>query len=469
MHRWSWEYEMRALTGNEIRQGVRGRWLSPNRPLSVRGVTIDSRTASADDLFVAIKGDKFDGHDYLEAAAAAGCTAAIVEYGKKPSDEIMQLFPAGVVGVEDSCSALMDLGGYYRSVIPATVVGVTGSNGKTTVKRMIDHILKTRLTGTCSPKSFNNNIGVPLTLLGAGAGDDYVICEVGSNSPGEIASLARIVKPNIAIITSIHPSHLEGLGSIENIAIEKSALLGWLGDRDIAVATADSFVLEMALKSYSSRIITFGESPTAQLRLTSYEGDGKSQRFQINDRNWVSLQVPGRHNALNAIAAIAASARFGFQQEEAIAAIADFTGVEMRLQEFTVGGDIVIINDAYNANPASMIAAASVLSEHPGQRRVFISGDLFELGNESEKLHKDVGKTIASMEIDMVIGVGALGKLIAEAASQSGTKTVTFATVEDARKEISDLLQSGDVVLLKGSRGMGMENLLDALDKDKKP
>ena len=459
---------MRALTGNEIRQGVRGRWLSKNRPLPVHGVSIDSRTAGKDDLFIAIKGDKFDGHDYIQAAAAAGCTAAIVEYDKKPSKEILELFPAGVIGVENSRAALMDLGGYYRSILPATVVGVTGSNGKTTVKRMIEHILKTRFKGTCSPKSFNNDIGVPLTLLSAGAGDDYIICEVGSNAPGEVAALTRIVKPNIAVITSINPSHLDGFGSIETIAIEKSALLGWLGERDIAVVTADCFVLDIALKSYASRTITFGESTSAQLRLTSYEGDGKSQRFQINDRNWVSLSVPGKHNALNVIAAIAASARFGFQQEEAIAAIADFTGVEMRLQECTVGDNIVVINDAYNANPASMIAAASVLCEHPGKRRVFIAGDMFELGEETEKLHEQVGETVASMGIDMVIGVGPLGGVIAEAASKSGVKTATFRTVKDARKEIVNLLESGDVVLLKGSRGMGMEKLLDALDKDEK-
>ena len=459
---------MRSLTGNEIRQGVRGRWLSKNRPLPVQGVSIDSRTAGKDDLFVAIKGDKFDGHDYIHDAAAAGCTAAIVEYDKKPSEEIMDLFPAGVIGVENSRDALMGLAGYYRSIIPATIVGVTGSNGKTTVKRMVEHILKTRLKGTCSPKSFNNDIGVPLTLLSAGAGDDYVICEVGSSAPGEIPALTKVVKPNIAIITSINPSHLDGFGSIENIAIEKSALLGWLDERDIAVVTADSFVLEMALKSYSSRIITFGESPTAQLRLTSYKGDGTSQRFQINDRNWVSLGVPGKHNALNAIAAITASARFGFQQEEAIEAIADFTGVEMRLQELTVGDNIVVINDAYNANPASMVAAGSVLMEHPGGRRVLIAGDMFELGEETQKLHEQVGETVASMGIDMVIGVGSLGTVIAGAASKSGAKTETFKTVEDARKELANLLESGDVVLLKGSRGMGMEKLLDSLVEDEK-
>ncbi|MCK5113420.1 MAG: UDP-N-acetylmuramoyl-tripeptide--D-alanyl-D-alanine ligase [Phycisphaerae bacterium] len=459
---------MRALTGNEIRQGVRGRWLSKNSPLPVHGVAIDSRTAGQDDLFVAIKGDKFDGHDYLEAAAAAGCIAAVIEYAKQPSDEIMQLFSAGVFGVEDSRTALMDLAGYYRSIIPATIVGVTGSNGKTTVKRMVEHILKTRLTGTCSPKSFNNDIGVPLTLLSAGAGDDYVICEVGSNAPGEIAALARAVKPNIAIITSINPSHLDGFGSIENIAIEKAALLGWLGDRDIAITTADSFVLEMALKSYSNRTITFGESPTAQLRVTNYESDGKSQRFQINDRSWVSLGVPGKHNASNAMAAIAAAARFGFQQEEAIAAIADFTGVEMRLQESVVGDNITIINDAYNANPASMTAAAAVLSEHSANRRVFIAGDMFELGTESEKLHEQVGKTVGAMSIDLVVGVGALGKIIATAAKQCGKKTATFTTVQDAENEIANLLEPGDVVLLKGSRGMGMEKLLNAWDEGKK-
>ncbi len=197
---------MRALTGNELRQAIRGRWLGRSQPVPIRGVSIDSRTAQTGDVFLAIRGETFDGHDFLPAAAQAGCVAAVVALQRPPSAETMQKFPAGVVGVSDTRSALLDLGAYYRSVLPATVVGVTGSNGKTTVSRMIDHILRRRLLGTRSPKSYNNAVGVPLTLLSAGGGDDYVICEVGTSAPGEIHTLARAVRPNIPVITSIAPS-----------------------------------------------------------------------------------------------------------------------------------------------------------------------------------------------------------------------------------------------------------------------
>jgi UDP-N-acetylmuramoyl-tripeptide--D-alanyl-D-alanine ligase len=454
---------MRALTGNELRQAIRGRWLSRSEPAPIRGVSIDSRTAGPDDVFVAIRGERFDGHAYLLDAARAGCVAAVVDLKTPPANDVMNRFPAGVVGVGDTRDALLDLGGYYRSVIPATVVGVTGSNGKTTVKRMIHHILQTRLTGTCSPKSFNNEIGVPLTLLAAGAGDDYVICEVGASVPGEIMRLARAVKPNIPVITGVAPAHLEKMRCVEQIAVEKSSLLGWMGPRDIAVVSADSPPLEHALKSYESRLIRFGESPDAQLRITGYEWDGREQRFQINDRDWGSMPIPGRHNAINAIAAVAVAARFGFSQEDALAALADFEGVEMRLQRVEAG-KIRILNDAYNANPASMLAAAEVLSAMPGKRRVMIVGDMLELGEESGRWHADVGKKIAGLNIGFLIAVGEQAEILAEAANQAGATTRAFPTRDEAAAALGDLLRAGDVVLLKGSRATGMETLIPEIE-----
>jgi UDP-N-acetylmuramoyl-tripeptide--D-alanyl-D-alanine ligase len=453
---------MRAMTGNEVRQAVRGRWLSRHDPVPVRGVSIDSRTAVQDDLFIAITGGRFDGHDFLDQAAEKGCVAAIVNLSKEPPAELMNRFPAGVIGVPDTREALLELGSYYRSVIPATVVGVTGSNGKTTVKRMIHHILSRRLTGTCSPKSYNNDIGVPLTLLSAGAGDDYVICEVGSNAPGEIARLARATKPNISVITCVSAAHLERLGSLDRIAVEKAALLGWLGERDIAVVNADSPQLDNALKSYEKRMIRFGQTESAQLRLTAYESDGRTQRFQINERDWVEMRVPGRHNAVNALAAIAVAVRFGFTQEEAAEALGNFCTSEMRLERIEAG-DVELINDAYNANPASVQAAVSVLAECKARRRVVILGDMKELGEEAERIHAELGLKIAARKVDLVVGVGEMGKLAADQAGRAGKKTAAFDDADQAAGGIGELLRPGDLVLLKGSRSMHLEKLVPVI------
>ncbi len=459
---------MRALTVDEVRQAVRGRWISRNEPIPIRGVSIDSRTAGEGDLFVAIKGDKFDGHDFLADAAAAGCVAAIVDLEHDIPEELLGKFRAGTVGTSDTRQGLMDLAAYYRSVIPATVVAVTGSNGKTTTKRMIDHILGKRLIGSCSPKSYNNEIGVPLSLLAAGGGDDYVVCEVGTSSPGEIAKLTRVVKPNIAVITNIAPAHLENFVSLEKIAAEKATLLGWLAQRDLAVVWADSPELDNALKSYQHRTIRFGDSSTAQLRLTGYECDGHTQRFQINDRDWCSLPIPGQHNAANATAAIAVCARFGFSQEDAISALEDFSGVEMRLEQIEING-IRIINDAYNANPSSCRAGVDVLVDCKAKRRVFVIGDMLELGPKTEEFHAELGRYLASLPVDAIIGVGQLGRLVAENArgEEDEKFTAMFDSTEEAAEEIGDILADGDVVLLKGSRAMGLDRLVDTIRKAK--
>lgn len=453
---------MRALTPQEVRQAVRGRWLSRYEPVPILGVSIDSRQAGEGDLFVAIRGDRFDGHDFLSDAADRGCVAAVIDASHTLSPEMMQRFPAGVIGVADTRAALLDLGAFYRTVIPANVVAVTGSNGKTSVKRMIDHILSNRLTGTASPQSYNNEIGVPLTLLSAGAGDDYVVCEVGTSAPGEIARLARAVRPNIAVITSIAPAHLEKLHSLDQIAVEKAALLGWIDERGVAVVTADSPELDHALKSYQRMTIRFGVNDSAQLRLTGYESDGTSQRFQINDRQWVELSLPGRHNALNAMAAIAVAARFGYTQEEAGEALRDFGGVEMRL-EILDCGSLTVLNDTYNANPGSMLAAAGVLGEQKARRRVLVAGAMLELGEQAQNIHMDVGRELATRRVDLVVGVGELGASLAEGAARAGCRSETYKTLAEAKKHLPEILQDGDAVLLKGSRAMKMESLLPVL------
>lgn len=455
---------MRAMTGDEIRQATRGRWLARSQPLPARGVSIDSRTASPGDWFVAIVGDQFDGHAYLEAAAEKGCVGAIIALGTSLTADQLAQFPAGVLGVADTREALVDLASYYRSVLPANVIGVTGSNGKTTVKRMIHHILAKRLIGTASPKSFNNDIGVPLTLLGAGGGDDYVVCEIGTNHLGEISKLARIAKPDIAVITSISAAHLEGLGSIEQIAAEKAAILSWLADKGVGIVTADSEELQLSLPAYGSgrTILTFGESAGAQLRLTDYQRQGWSQRFEINERQWVTLPSPGRHNALNAMAAMAVAARFGFSQEDAAEALADFPGVDMRCEPIDLGA-VTVVNDAYNANPASLLAAADILAESAATRRVLVVGDMGELGAASDAIHAELGDALARRGLTLLVTVGPQAGILAGKAGEAGANVVSFADVDTAAAAVGEWLCAGDVVLLKASRAIQLERLLPAL------
>jgi len=455
---------MKAFSPNEIRLAVHGRWLSQGADITVDGVTTDSRTAHPGDLFVAIKGETFDGHDYLLAAAKAGCISAIVDREMELSPDIVSIYGGGLIGVEDTTVALGELAAFYRKQLPANVIAITGSNGKTTVKRMIEHIMSRRYTGTVSPKSFNNAIGVPLTLLSAKPSDDYVICEVGTNAPGEVLNLGRIAQPDVAVITCVGTAHLEGLKSIERVAVEKASLLATLSPTGIAIVRGGQQPLDHAMVSFDCRMIRFGEDDPCELRITAHEPRPDGQRFQINDRQWVSLPVPGRHNAFNALTAIAVAQRFGFDQDQAAEALADVSLPEMRL-ELVEAGKVTIINDAYNANPDSVSAAATVLAEMPAKRRVMILGDMRELGEQSETLHLELGELLARRRADLLVGVGELGRLIAQGAAQGGVQTREYDSVTDLIGEVAGLLKAGDVVLVKGSRAMGMEQVVGPIQE----
>ncbi len=450
---------MNVFSTDEIRRATRGRWLSSGADVGIEGVTIDSRTAQPGYLFVAIRGETHDGHDYLIQAAKAGCVCAIVDRNVPLDESIARLYGGGLIGVEDTVRALGDLAAAYRQHLTATVIAVTGSNGKTTVKRMIHHILSRQMTGKASPKSFNNAIGVPLTLLAVETSDEYAICEVGTNAPGEILGLARIVQPDVAVITQVSQAHLEGLGHLDRIAIEKASLLAPLEASGMAIVRGDNEPLDRALTAYDCRMIRFGEGDACELRLTDYQPTATGQRFELNGRLWVEMPLLGRHNACNALAAIAVAQRLGFDQEIAAASLADFTGVEMRLEPIDIG-PVRVINDAYNANPASMVAAWQVVCDLPAERRVLVLGDMRELGEQAAALHHELGEQIAAGHVDLVVGVGELGRLIAEAAGKGGVATECFDSTDLAEKTIATLLTPGDVILLKGSRSMGLDRLL---------
>jgi len=460
---------MKPLSLDEICRAVQGRWLQPAEQPTAGGVTTDTRAAQRGQVFFAVRGERFDGHDFLRQAREAGCAAAVVARDAPQLQQAAGQGGMGLIAVGDTRRALNQFASFYRKGFAAGVIAVTGSNGKTTVKRMIHHILSRRLTGSCSPKSYNNDIGVPLTLLGVGAGDDYVVCEIGSNAPGEVEALGRIARPDVAVVTSVGPAHLERFGSVDRVAVEKASLIGCLVEDGLAVVWADSEPLAKAVRFHDRRVVRFGASQDADLRLTAWEPRGSGQRFQLNGRLWAELPLPGRHNAVNALAAIAVAQRFALSQEESAGALADFAGAEMRL-EWIRAGDVTIINDAYNANPGSVAAAADVLACCEGKRRVMIVGDMLELGPAAKDLHLQVGRDIAARPgaaggVDLLIGVGGLGRYIAQGAADGRLPTETYSSVRDACAHIADALRAGDVVLIKGSRAMGMEVLVEPIQR----
>ncbi len=478
---------MKPMSLEEVRNAVAGICDAGKAPAThgmsgrmVTAISTDSRHVKPGDLFVAIKGEKFDAHEFLGDVFNAGAAGAIVNRNGKIDSRVLAEHGSRLIAVDDTIAALGRLGAYHRGRGGARVIAVTGSNGKTTTKRMIQHILAKHLRGTCSPKSFNNNIGVPLTLLGAGEEDYYVVCEVGSNAPGEIAELSAICRPDLAVIVSVGETHLEKLGGIDQVAVEKASMLRHLRPGGCAIVWADSPPLAYALKPFDCRLVRFGQAQDADLRLTDFQGQGDRVSFRVNGNVEVRLPQPGRHNACNALAALAVAARMGVPIERAAEELSDFGGVEMRLESLQIG-PVRVINDAYNANPSSMLAAADVLAGQAGTRRVMIAGDMLELGRDTRRIHERVGAEIAALGggpkqdagetpashrgIDLLIGIGELGRYIASGAHSHGLACQEFETLAAAAAALPSLLKPGDVILIKGSRGAAMERLIPPLRK----
>ncbi len=482
---------------------------------SVTGVTTDSRAAKAGDLFVAIRGERFDGHDFVGEAFHRGAIGAVVRRDYEPprpvgrsTYETTHIRPtrrsaatapdgrsaataedvpadAVLVRVDDTLAALGRLGRYYRRSIiggSATVIAVTGSNGKTTTKTMIAHVLGARLKGRASIKSYNNAIGVPLTLLASEPGDDFVVCEVGTNAPGEIDALARLIEPDIAVITGVSPAHLERLGSIERIVVEKTSLLYHVRSEGCALVNADHELLRRAVEANPEfaklRRVTFGTWAGADLRLTDLRVEPCAPEreqavfsplaleMSVNERFRYRLNVCGRHNAWNALAAIGVARRLGLEHEEIAARLDTFRLPDMRLQCERIGR-LTLINDAYNANPASLAAALEVLSEVPAPgRRVLIVGEMRELGPASAALLREAAECIAAGGVDVVVAVGEHAKTtgrIVQERSGGAIETHVYATTPLAKRRLTMHLRADDTILVKGSRALKLEALAEAI------
>jgi UDP-N-acetylmuramoyl-tripeptide--D-alanyl-D-alanine ligase len=421
-----------------------GRWLMPppdaGAPLG--GLGIDSRSLAPGEAFVAIAGERFDGHGFLEQVQAAGAGLAIVEQDVTPPAD----GPLAVLRVESTVGALQALAAGWREMLRSAgcrVVSVCGSNGKTTTRHLIHHVLThAGLVGTQSPKSFNNHLGVPLTLLGARAEHDFLVAEIGTNHPGEIAALASVVRPDIAVLTSIGEEHLEFFGDLTGVAQEESAVLEHVADGGTAI---------LPLENRLPVALTIPAQPKFEVR-----------RFDL-DPLTAGLPLPGEHNRLNASAASAVARCFGISEDRIASAWPAAGHAPMRGE--VLHGDNparpTVINDAYNANPTSMRAALAVLAAYPAPR-IAVLGDMLELGEVTASAHHD----IAALAADTAERCVLIGPHFAAAQSALDGQTVAAhaAWSETLAAEIAAALPADATVLIKGSRGMALERLLPALD-----
>jgi len=461
---------MSFWTPESIRAAVGGTYIARAQTVSLAGgVSIDTRTLKPGQIFAAFKGEHADGHAYLPAAHKSGCTLALVERGHvlpEPVPEGMTL-----IEVDSTRAALGKLARAYRKTLTSTrVIAVTGSNGKTTTVRLIDQVLGSQLRGSASIKSFNNDIGLPLTILAAKATDQYVVCEAGMSSPGEIAYLAPIASPDVAVITSIGRAHLEKMGSQRAIAREKASLLQGLSPGGLGVVPAGAPFLEEFLRADVS-YVRFGTDEDADLRVMEIESHAKGVRFATNGGQRYELPLLGAHNAINAAAAIAVARRLGLSETQIAEALRTALGAEMRLDRRTIAG-IDVINDAYNANPDSVLAAVRALGGlmNGAERRVLVLGEMLELGSSGPGLHQEIGRAVAETiragsGPDFVVLVGDLARYAQEPIeAELGDQAVVLEPKTGDGRSIAERFRPGDAVLIKGSRSVGLERVVRAME-----
>jgi UDP-N-acetylmuramoyl-tripeptide--D-alanyl-D-alanine ligase len=450
---------MAEFTVDEVRQAIKGNLLCQGRLTKFAGVSTDTRTIGSGDLFVALSGESYDAHDFLDQAIAKGAGGIVVSREKIRVPEDITVFH-----VPDTLRALQDLAQYHRLRFSIPVVAVTGSNGKTTTKDMIAAILAQRFQVLKTEANFNNEIGLPLTILKLNPSHEIAVVEMGMRGSGQIRELANIALPNIAVITNVGETHMELLGSIEKIAEAKAEILEGLPYSGFAVLNADnSYVRNMAEK-VQCRTAFYGIEQ-GDIRAANIEFTGRSMMFEcvVNDSEVFSVHVPavGRHNVYNTLAAICVGRYLGLDFQEINEGLSGFNAGGMRLQ-IEKTDRYTVINDAYNASPASMEAAIDALVDIAPQRKLAVLGDMLELGHVAIEAHRRIGKKLAACRVDAVVTVGGMAAHIAGAAKEAGVPVaVACESHEEAKKVLGSLVAVGDTVLLKGSRGMKMEKLMD--------
>ena len=425
------------------------------------GYSIDSRTLNPGDLFIAITGERFDGHDYVQTALEKGAVGAIVQAGRKVAGD-----PLRLLQVEDTLKALQLLGAAARRLWGKPLLAVTGSAGKTTTKEILAHILATRFRVMKSSGNLNNHIGLPLQLLKLEAEHDLAVVEMGMNHAGEIRALGALAHHDLAVVTTVAPVHLEFFGSLAEIARAKYEIIETLPSGGVAVLNADDDYVCQFGRDFKGKVVTFGIKRSADVSAQKIKLNGaEGSTFELvvgSVGEPVTFPLVGEHNIYNALAAAAAAMDRGISPSQAAAALSSIAPPDKRGQVLHLHG-ATIINDCYNSNPRALEAMIDTLASMKAERRILVVGEMLELGPTAEALHRECGKHAAEKKIDMVIGVRGMARVVAEAACGSGTQAQFVETPEQAGEWLARNLRPGDAVLLKASRGVKLERALEML------
>jgi UDP-N-acetylmuramoyl-tripeptide--D-alanyl-D-alanine ligase len=442
----------------------------------VSGVSIDSRTVKPGDCFFAIAGENHDGHNFLTDAFAKGAACAVVSKSSSIINHQSSIINKAVLKVDDTIKSLGVLSAWFRKNCNFKVVAITGSVGKTTTRQILYHVLSHRFKTHQPVKNFNNHIGLPLTLLAAPLDCQIAVVELGSNHPGEIEYLTKIASPDIALITTVAPAHLEGFGDLETLTNEKLSISKGLDNNGVLILNGDCPGLVNLAKKQNKKFLTFGSNSDCDYRLKNFTSDGLTSTFEISNTK-IYLPLPGLGNAYNALAAWAVADQFQITPADFADALKTITPVSMRT-EILNAGSLTVINDCYNANPASMKNALDILntlSKNQNRRaachgvaqrrRIFVCGDMAELGSQTEKLHIELGKQIAQSNVSLLLTVGHLAILAADEAKKSSSllETHSFVRVEQLCDNLPRIIRDSDIILVKGSRVNKLELAVEKL------
>jgi UDP-N-acetylmuramoyl-tripeptide--D-alanyl-D-alanine ligase len=460
---------MIKLSLKELIQVTQGELLTKgfNNSSYMEGVSIDSRTLKKGNLFVALEGENYNGHDFIPHVITAGVSCVLVKKAKVRNIDESIKGEIALIGVDDTRKALQDLGSWYRKKFSVKTVAITGSNGKTTTKDMTAEVLSTRYKVIKSPQSYNTRIGVPLTLFNLSSEVEVLVVELGASKLGEIEMLTRISLPDIGVITNITSAHLEFFGSFDNVIQAKFELLENMPQDKTAVLNIDDESLFNRMKREKKKVVTYGIDKKADFRAEDITFSDRGEvGFKINGKMRVQLKLVGKHNVYNALAAFAVGDLLGIDKERIAQVLRNFTSPHLRMEPVEFEG-IRVINDSYNANPSSMENALNAIRQiKTSGRKVAVLGDMLELGEKSETFHRELGERVVESGIDLLITVGQLAKWIGRGAKKRGLENSSNKSFEDKGKVIQFLRQSlepGDLVLVKGSRRLKLEDLVEDL------
>ena len=457
------------LTVEEILRAVKGQLLQGPLHNFLKGVSTDSRTIKAGELFIALRGDRFDGHHFINEALNRDASGLIVSKGFCSSSLALLKKDIPVIQVDDTLKALGDLACFWIQHNIATIVAITGSNGKTTTREMTATILEQSHRVLKPEQNWNNLIGLPLTLLRLNPHHDIAVLEMGMNRSGEIKRLSQIAQPHIGLITNISPVHLQYLKTLQHVAQAKGELLESLTPENHAVINADDpLILELSRRCPAQKI-TFGTDPQAQVTATDISpADFNTNSFTLNIESKsipISLKTPGIHNIYNALAAASIATIFKLNLEEIKAGLERFTAFPARMEIITISNHITIINDTYNANPQSVESALKTLAQLKGKGRgVAVLGDMLELGEASTDFHQQVGALIKELDLDILFLMGTYAEVVAETALAQGVneKIISIGkTHKQIAQQLNKKVKEYDWILFKGSREMKMEQVLE--------